>query len=221
MKLKKTSSKSEPNTSINKEINASQNDVVNADNNGAGWLSILTLVIAALLVAVVLTAFVFQQYEVDGPSMQPTLQNSNRLVVVKVQKTLGRITGHPWVPKRGNIIIFTELGLYNSAGIEEKQLVKRVIGLPGDHLVIKNGVITIYNKQHPNGFDPDKTMGYFGKNPIPYTSGNINIIVPAGDVFVCGDNRGDSLDSRYFGPVPVKNIIGKLDLRVFHEWTVF
>ena len=95
---------------------------------------------------------------------------------------------------------------------QTKQLIKRVIGLPGDHLVIANNVITIYNKQYPKGFDPDKVLPY-GKD-IPITTGNINMIIPKDEVFVCGDNRTDSLDSRVFGPVPVQNIIGKLVLRV-------
>jgi len=178
-----------------------------------GIVTTALLFVAALVVAFLLTAFVFQQYEVDGPSMQTTLQNMDRLIVVKVPKTWSKITGHPWIPSRGTIIIFNEGGLYNAEGVAEKQLVKRVIGLPGDRVVIQNGVVTIYNKANPNGFDPDKTMPY-GK-VITFTSGNIDTIVAPNNVFVMGDNRPDSLDSRYFGQVPVKNIIGKLDARIY------
>jgi signal peptidase I len=166
-----------------------------------------------LLVAFLLTAFVFQQYEVDGPSMESTLQNADRLIVVKLPKSWSELTGHPYIPTRGTIIVFNEGGLYNAEGVQEKQLIKRVIGLPGDRIVIKNNVVTIYNKQNPNGFDPDKTMAY-GK-VITTTSGNLDIVVQPNNVFVMGDNRPDSLDSRYFGQVPVKNIIGKLDLRIY------
>lgn len=180
-----------------------------------GIFNTFLLILAALAVAFILTAFVFQQYEVDGPSMETTLMNQDRLIVVKLPKTWSDITGHPYIPVRGSIIVFNEAGLYNADGIPEKQLIKRVIALPGERLVIQNGVVTIYNKQHPNGFDPDKTLGYFKGKAIPYTNDTVNMIIPKGDVFVMGDNRTDSLDSRYFGPVPVKNIIGKLDMRIY------
>jgi signal peptidase I len=181
--------------------------------NYRGVITTVLLFVAAILIAFLLTTFVFQQYAVDGPSMESTLHNGDRLVVVKMAKTWSDITGHPFVPARGNIIIFNESGLYNASGVAEKQLVKRVIGLPSERIVINAGVITIFNKQNPNGFDPDKTMPY-GKN-IPFTSGNIDETIPAGDVFVCGDNRPDSLDSRYFGPVPLKSIVGTVDLRIY------
>lgn len=175
-------------------------------------ISTILIILLAPAIAIFLTLYVFQQYQVDGPSMQPTLHNGNRLIVLKMARTWSRITGHPYVPKRGDIIIFQENNLYNLANEATNQLVKRVIALPGDHLVINNGVITIYNKAHPKGFDPDKTLPY-GK-VIGYTSGNINIVIPKDQVFVCGDNRGDSLDSRVFGTVPVKNIIGQLVVKI-------
>lgn len=178
------------------------------------FIATIGLFATAFIVAVLLTAFVFQQYEVDGPSMEPTLQNQNRLVVLKVQRTWSRITGHPYIPSRGDIIIFNQSGLYSPTGVQEKQLIKRVIGLPGDHVVIKNGIVTIYNKHHPKGFQPDKTLPY-GKNLHVATTPNVNLVVPANDVFVLGDNRPNSYDSRFFGPVQVKNIIGELVLRIY------
>lgn len=188
--------------------------VVSKNNDGLrGFLTTVLLFACAIVVAFILTSFVFQQYEVDGPSMETTLHNQDRLIVVKVARTWSDITGHPYIPQRGNIVIFSENGLYNSSGVAEKQLVKRVVALPGERVVINNGVLTVYNKQNPNGFDPDKTMSY-GK-VITTTSGNIDEIVPPNNVFVMGDNRPDSLDSRYFGTVPVKNIIGKVDLRIY------
>jgi signal peptidase I len=175
-------------------------------------LSIVTVLLAALILAWGLISFVFQSYQVDGPSMQTTLQNSDHLVVWKVPRTLARITGHAYIPHRGDIIVFNEPGLADYGQGSNKQLIKRVIGLPGDRVVVKNGLITIYNKANPNGFDPDKTLPY-GK-VIPTTSGNIDITLGSSQIFVCGDNRPDSLDSRVFGPVDVNNIVGKLVLRV-------
>jgi len=176
-------------------------------------ISTVLMFCVAIAIAFLLTTYVFQQYEVDGPSMQTTLYNQNRLIVVKYMRSWSRITGHPYIPQRGNIIIFNENGLYNADGLPEKTLVKRVIGLPGDRVVIAKGVVTIYNKQSPKGFDPDKTMSY-GK-VIPYTSGNLNIVLPKNYIYVMGDNRTDSLDSRVFGPVNVNQIIGKLVLRIY------
>ena len=179
---------------------------------GNGFTSTLFVIGGAIVIAILLTLFVFQQFQVDGPSMQTTLQTGNRLIVYKVPRTWARITGHPYIPKRGDIIVFTENNLHALSETGSTQLIKRVIGLPGERVVVRNGVLTIYNKQHPKGFRPDATLPY-GK-VIGQTAGNIDITVPPNNVFVCGDNRPDSLDSRIFGPVPVKYIIGQLILRI-------
>jgi signal peptidase I len=174
-------------------------------------VSTLLVLLIAPIVALLLTAFVFQSYQVDGPSMETTLQNNNRLIVWKVARSWSRLTGHAYVPNRADIIIFNTNGLPDF-GENGKQLIKRVIALPGERVVVKNNVLTVYNKQHPNGFRPDATLPY-GK-VIKDTQGNEDITVPQGFVFVCGDNRDDSLDSRVFGPVPVSDIVGKLVFRV-------
>jgi signal peptidase I len=181
-------------------------------NSKRNIISTVAIIIIAPIIALCLTAFVFQSYEVDGVSMESTLQNNDRLIVYKLPKTLSKLTDHPYIPHRGDIIVFVEKGLDSSDPAESKQLIKRVIALPGDHLVIANDVVTIYNQQHPNGFDPDKALPY-GKI-LPVTTGSVNLTVPANQIFVMGDNRTDSLDSRVFGTVPVQNIIGKLVLRV-------
>src|SRR6266567_1008972 len=74
-------------------------------------LSIVAVFVAALVLAWALISFVFQSYEVNGPSMETTLQNNDHLVVWKVARTWARITGHPYVPARGDIVIFHEPGL--------------------------------------------------------------------------------------------------------------
>lgn len=176
-------------------------------------LSTIGVLVVAFLVAVALISFVFQSYQVDGPSMQTTLYNQDRLIVWKLPRTWARITRHQYVPQRGDVIVFTESGLAEYGQNNSKQLIKRVIGLPGDHVVVKNGVITIYNKQHPDGFIPDKTLSY-GK-VIPYTAGNIDLTLGKNQLYVCGDNRPDSLDSRTFGPINTNQVVGKLVLRVF------
>jgi signal peptidase I len=177
-------------------------------------LSTLGIFAAAALVAVFIILFVFRSYQVDGPSMQNTLHNGDKLIIWKVPRTWADITHHAYIPKRGDIVVFNESGLSQYGQQDSKQLIKRVIGLPGDHIIIKNGAITIYNKEHPNGFDPDKTLPYGKNGAIPYTSGNINVTLGPNQLFMCGDNRPDSLDSRIFGPIQAKQIVGKLALRV-------
>lgn len=175
-------------------------------------ISTLTVLLIAPLVALFLTAFVFQSYQVDGQSMETTLQHNDRLLVWKVPKTWSRITGNPYIPNRGDVVIFVdrELGSFGQPG---KQLIKRVIALPGERVVIKDGHVTVYNNENPGGFDPDKTLPY--GEVIKGTTNSVDQTVPEGQVFVLGDNRENSLDSRVFGPVDANDIVGKLFVRVW------
>ena len=184
-------------------------------NRVKSTLSTIAILLSAPLIAILLTAFVFQSYQVDGPSMQNTLHNNDRLIVWKLQKTWSNITHHQYVPNRGDVIIFTQAGL-NEYGdsVNSKQLVKRVIGLPGDHVVVKNGTVTVYNTAHPNGFQPDATLPYGQNGAIPNTADNVDVTLAADQLFVCGDNRGNSLDSRIFGPIKTSQVIGKLVVRI-------
>lgn len=176
--------------------------------------SVLILCMAPI-VAVLLTLFVFQSYQVDGPSMESTLHNNDRLIVWKAPRTIARITGNQYIPNRGDVIIFTEPGLGNYEEPDgSKQLVKRVIGLPGERVVVKNGSITVYNKSYPDGFNPDKTLPYGKEHVMPTTSDDIDITLASDELFVCGDNRPNSLDSRMFGPIKTDQVVGKLVMRI-------
>lgn len=176
-------------------------------------LSTFGILLTAFLVALFIIAFVFRSYQVDGPSMENTLQNADKLIIWKVPRSWSRLTGHDYIPKRGDIVVFTESGLSEFGQEDSKQLIKRVIGLPGERVVVNDGKYTVYNEQHPEGFDPDATLPY-GKN-IPVTSGNVDVTLAEHQVFVSGDNRPDSLDSRAFGPINADQIVGKLVVRVF------
>ncbi|MBL8121850.1 signal peptidase I [Candidatus Saccharibacteria bacterium] len=178
-------------------------------------LSTIGILLLAPLIAVVLTLYVFQSYQVDGPSMESTLQNNDRLIVWKLPRTWARITGNQYVPKRGDIIILNESGLSSFGSTEDtKQLVKRVIGLPGDKIVIENNVLTVYNSDFPNGFQPDTTLPYGKNGAIPPTSNKLSIELKDNELFVCGDNRPQSLDSRTFGPITTDQVVGKLVARI-------
>jgi len=175
-------------------------------------ISIGGVLLSALLLAFCLITFVFQSYQVDGPSMQTTLQNSDHLIVWKVGKTWANITHQHYIPNRGDVVVFNEPGLADLGQDGSKQLIKRVIGKPGERVTVKDGVVTVYNKDNPDGFQPDKILPY--GNVITNTPGNVDVTLGEGQVFVCGDNRTNSLDSRVFGPVDSKYIVGKLVLRV-------
>ncbi len=139
--------------------------------------------------------------------MEATLSNNDRLIVDKLPRTIARITHNDYIPHRGDIIIFKQRNLPGAQGAS-KTLIKRVIGLPGDRVVVKDGSLIVYNAEHPDGFSPDS--GYAVQKP---TTGNVDIKLGTGQIFVCGDNRPNSEDSRYFGPIDSDQIIGKLVLR--------
>lgn len=176
-------------------------------------LSTISILLIAPLVAVLLTAFVFQSYQVDGPSMETTLSNNDRLIVWKVPKTWARITGHPYVPNRGDVVVFTEPSLSAYGQEPGKQLIKRVLALPGERVVVRNNTLTVYSQEHPEGFQPDEELPY-GEDIRKDTNIDGEWKVGENQIFVVGDNRYNSLDSRIFGPVSSNNIVGKLAARV-------
>jgi len=175
--------------------------------------STVSILVTALIVALLIITFVFRSYQVDGPSMETALQNGDKLIIWKVPKTWAQITKNDYIPGRGDVIVFNENGLGQFGQEDSKQLIKRVIGLPGERVVVKDGTVTVYNKEFPDGFQPDTALPY-GKN-IPTTSGNIEVTLRPNQLFVNGDNRPDSLDSRSFGPISADQVVGKLVLRVF------
>jgi len=173
-----------------------------------GFLSFAQLVGGSILLALFINHFIFQSYQVYGLSMTPTLQDGDRLIISKTEKSFNLITGDDWLPDRGNIIVFK-----NPRNPDSPQLIKRVIGLPGERIVVIDGNITIFNQENPNGFMPDKSLGL----ELGITAGNVDITVPEGHIFVSGDHResGGSLDSRNeLGTVPLNLIVGQLVLRI-------
>lgn len=182
---------------------------------------VLAIFFIFIITATFKPAFLVQSYQVDGQSMFPTLQNNDRLIVNKLPLTVAKLTKHPYLPSRGDIIIFNQSGLdFLSGGISDqasqnipqKQLIKRVIGLPGERVTVSNGKITVYNQANPNGFNPDQTGLYTIAAPV--TTGNVDYSLSSDQFFVAGDNRTNSEDSRYFGPIGKDKIIAKLVFRI-------
>jgi signal peptidase I len=194
--------------------------IVGGKNNKQkeGWRSVLStifIIIATPIMALLLITFVFQSYEVDGPSMETTLQNADRLIVWKAPKTWSSITGNDYIPDRGEIIIFHKnSSLEGGLSGGDRQLIKRVVGVPGDRVVVKDNIVTVYNDDNPTGFNPDEVSGNKSERS-KITEGEVDYTVNEGEVFVLGDNRGNSQDSRFFGAVSSDDIVGNLSFRIY------
>ncbi len=176
-------------------------------------LSVGGVLASALLLAFFLINFVFQSYQVDGPSMRSTLEDRDHLIVWKVDRTLANFTNGTYIPNRGDVIVFNEPSGAEPGGAAGKQLIKRVIGLPGERVVYEGTEVTVYNKENPTGFNPDETLPYGDKlNNLKYSQADVTL--KEGEVFVSGDNRDNSLDSRSFGALDADLIVGKLAVRI-------
>lgn len=176
------------------------------------FASFLAFCAGVVIAAFLINQFVFQSYYVDGTSMTPTLQNDDRLIIDKVEHTMANLQNKPYIPQRGQIVVL-DSSIVGLNGRQE-QLIKRVIGLPGDTIIIKDGIVTIKNKQNPDGFDVTRALGLnlqptFVESPQEWT-------IDEGHVFVMGDNRVEngSYDSRAFGPIEANKIVGRLWARI-------
>ncbi len=153
-------------------------------------------IILSLIIALIITTFV-KPTIVKNYSMSPTLQENDFLIINRFLYNRG-------TPKRGDIIVFKS-SLKTEAG-KEKLLIKRVIAIPGDEILIKDGRVYINGKQIEENYTRD-----------PNTEGYIDMIIPENEIFVMGDNRGNSLDSRddILGLVSFNMVMGKAYIRLF------
>lgn len=178
-------------------------------------LSLVIFVIGVAIGTVLLNAFVFQTFNVEGASMETTMYTGDRLIVNRLPVTMSKLQNKNYTPKRGQIIVFKNPN-YNASLGKDEYIVKRVIAFAGERVTVKNGTTTVYNKENPNGFNPDSTVN---KNePGQPTSGNVDTVVPKGTIFVMGDHRQGnySCDSRNcMGSIPLYDIVGPVSLRIF------
>jgi len=163
--------------------------------------------IAALVIALVLRTFVVGTYSIPSGSMEPTLNINDRILVNKLSYDFHGIN-------RADIVVFSTPKDEHCAGPPVKDLVKRVIGLPGETISLSGGQVYINGKVLSEPWLPvtvrDSTTP--GPGDAAYSLAQ-PFKVPAKDVFVMGDNRTESCDSRYWGPIPESTIVGKVDIR--------
>ncbi len=155
---------------------------------------VLETIVPAVLIALLINLFLAQATRVYGQSMEPNLHTDQRLVVEKlsynrhIRQALG-LSG----PERGDVVVIR----LESQG--DELLIKRVIGLPGDVVEIHDGLVFVndqpLNEPYVAGYT---TTGFFAPTTIPPLQ-----------IFVLGDNRGFSNDSRSFGPIPLEDVVGR------------
>jgi len=164
-------------------------------------VDIIETVVVAAAIFVVVYLFLLQPHQVKGASMEPNFHDGEYILTDKVSYRFNQ-------PKRGDVVIF------KSPTNPDVDFIKRIIGLPGEKIEIKNGNVIIFNSQAPNGFtlsEPYQIMEPLAGGSY-LREGKI-VEVPADSYIVFGDNRTHSYDSREWGPITKKDIIGKAWLR--------
>ncbi len=188
-------------------------------------LSLAFFVVCVVIGTMVLNAFVCRSYNVVGKSMENTLHNDDRVIVNRLPVTWSHFLGKEYVPERGQIIVFANgeasgaLTCEAPMGQNDQYIIKRVIAFPGEREVVKDGILTVYNEEHPDGFSPDEETRVDENNgPKEYSSGEVDMLVPEGEIFVAGDNREGthSFDSRSgLGTIPFCRIVGPAAMRIY------
>lgn len=180
-------------------------------------LGVIIFIVCVLVGTLLINTFIFRSFNVVGPSMETTLFTGDRLLVNRIPVTLSQVQNKQYIPERGQIIVFKN-PQYN-VGTGDEFIVKRVIAFPGERVTVKDGILTVYNTAHPDGFHPDDAQKNDpGSQPGSPTSGDVDTTVTAGTLFVSGDHRvGDySFDSRSgLGLIPFYDVVGPVEARIF------
>lgn len=177
-------------------------------------LNFVVFIVLVLIGTIFINTFVFRSFNVVGPSMETTMYTGDRLIVNRLPVTWAQLNQRPYVPERGQIIVFRNPQFVD--GGRDEFIVKRVIGFPGERVVVQNGEIRVFNEEHPGGLNPDE-LDLKGTPGSP-TSGEVDTVVPEKTLFVVGDNRQGnfSADSRsHLGTIPYFDVVGPVGLRIW------
>ena len=184
---------------MNEDLIKVAEEVVKEKRNSFGrevWETIRFVIIAVLIVLPI-RYFVVQPFIVSGASMNPTFANNQYLIVDEISYLFGN-------PSRGDIVIF------KYPVDPSKYFIKRVIGLPGETVMIdESGQVTIKSADGKSTFTLNEPYVKFPK------SDSIEKTLGKDEYYVMGDNRAESFDSRFWGPVPRNLMVGKALLRLF------
>ncbi|MBI2465128.1 signal peptidase I [Candidatus Shapirobacteria bacterium] len=160
-------------------------------------LEFVQSIVLALSVFVLLYLFVAQPNEVKGNSMLPNFVNGQYLLTDKLSYQMGD-------PKRGDVVVF-KAPPSEPCAVDECEYIKRVIGVPGDRVMVKDGQVYLNGSKLNQSFLPDD----FVSEPGSFNEEGIEKEVPEGQYLCFGDNRSHSRDGREFGPIDKNLIVGK------------
>jgi signal peptidase I len=164
-------------------------------------------IVGAIAIVIAIKLWVVNPYRIPSSSMEPTLHcarpDQGCLASYSDRVLACRFCYHLWSPKRGDIVVFKTPPLAAVRCGEGGTFVKRLIGLPGDVWEERNGYVYIDGKRLDEPYIPEKTHVADGKTIAPMR-------IPKDHYFMMGDNRASSCDSRAWGTVPKKNLIGKV-----------
>lgn len=182
---------------------------------GGFILESLKVFILAFIIIVPIRVFLFQPFFVQGASMEPNFENSEYLIINEFgyKKTTVGLDGKEFF----SVDPFKELArqdviVFRYPKNRSQFFIKRVIGLPGEKVELKDGRVTIFNKENPNGFVLDE-KAYLSEKVK--TSGEVSVNLKDDEYFMMGDNRMFSSDSRSWGPVKESDVIGKVFFRAW------
>lgn len=178
----------------------------------AWWRNILDFVLELVKVTAICASiiilvrwFLFQPFYVKGSSMEPNFSDGEYLIIYQLPYRFPQKFGKFQEGDRGRALIF------HPPNAPSEFYIKRLIGLPGERVEIADNHVKIYNDTHPNGLILDENYLPFEFKTL---SGSYNnILLDIDQIYVLGDNRGYSLDSRRLGPIHIQNVIGEPILR--------
>lgn len=166
---------------------------------GSFLWELIRIVIIAFVIMVVFRIFIAEPFVVSGSSMVPNFHNKEYLVVNKINYRFNE-------PQRGDVIVF------KYPKDTSQYFIKRIIGLPGERVQIDGGKVRIFNTEHPDGVVIEEP--YLPSNDATFGKSDI-VSLGSSEYYVLGDNRLASSDSRVWGILPEKNIVGRAWFRAF------
>lgn len=169
-------------------------------------LEMIQVLAVSLAIIIPVRWFLIQPFYVQGASMEPNFFDREYLIIDELSYRFGE-------PERGDVVVF------HYPNDPKQFFIKRVIGLPGETVEISDGKIRIYNVPNPNGTLLDETV-YLDQD---FTAASQTVTLKADQYYLLGDNRSSSLDSRFFGPVSRKYVVGRVWVRGYpvDRWKYF